>query len=61
MCLLALLLLDHLNPRDMRRQRHCNTGNDFICLLCHSAHEETKSRLCLDCEFSVSCWAIIWI
>ena len=52
-----LLLADRLNTRNMLRRRHFNIGNNYSCLLCNSAPEETVEHLFFHCPFSRECWS----
>lgn len=52
-----LLLLDHLNTRNMLRRRNYNVDSGFNCLLCSQAIEETVEHLFLCCPFSHACWS----
>ena len=56
-----LLLSDRLNTRNMLRRRHYNIGNDFSCMLCSPAPEETLEHLFFRCPFSENCWDLLGI
>ena len=54
-----LLLSDRLNTRKILRRRHYNIGNNYSCLMCSPAPEETLEHLFFRCPFSISCWNIL--
>src|SRR4051794_30187047 len=52
-----LLLSDHLNTRNMLKQRHYNIGDVHDCILCGLPTEEMLEHLFFECHFSSDCWS----
>ena len=53
-----LLLRDRLNTRNLLRRKNMAL-NDYDCVLCNLAPEETCFHLFFECPFSRDCWATI--
>lgn len=54
---LWLFLADRINTRNMLRRRGMSLqNNNYGCLLCSGAPEETVEHLFFKCPFSTACW-----
>ena len=53
-----LLLKDRLSTRDLLKRKRMEL-DDYNCVICNQAVEESLIHLFLDCPFSTSCWATL--
>jgi hypothetical protein len=56
-----LLLMDHLNTRDLLQRRHWNVTNVYHCELCPMRVHEDRMHLFFECNFSVRIWNYLQI
>jgi hypothetical protein len=56
-----LLLVDHLNTRDLLHRRHWNTTEDKHCVLCPLRAHEDRIHLFFQCNFSSRVWNYLQI
>ena len=54
-----LILVDHLNTKNMLQRRNLHIQDDPICVMCDSKEEETIEHLFFECQFAKECWATI--
>lgn len=55
-----LILKDRLSTRNLLRRRHMFL-EDYNCIVCNLAVEETLHHLFLDCTFARQCWNLLGI
>jgi hypothetical protein len=53
---LWLLMHDRLNTRDIMIRKNWNVDTGPACVLCNTAHIETRNHLFFECEFAINCW-----
>jgi hypothetical protein len=56
-----LLLVDHLNTRDLLVRRHWNVTRDKHCVLCPTRTYEDRFHLFFECNFSQRVWNYLQI
>lgn len=54
-----LVLVDHLNTKDMLRRRHLNVQDDTLCVMCAGGIGEDIEHLVFSCPFAQQCWSTI--